>query len=664
MSARSIRRTHEREVERYARRRRRLASRATLATGAAIGATAILAPSAQAATFSVTNTNDAGAGSLRAAIVAANAAAGPDTVTFAGAGASGEIRLSTGEIAITEDLTITGPGAGALSISGDRNNDNALTFATNVDPGDSRIFNISDATSPGSPLAPVSISGLTLKEGVASQWSGYYDDLDGGAIVSDEVALTLTNVTLSGNAATEDGGAVYQENGSLTISASSIADNRARDGGGGVQSSTQKYGYSTNPLDTEISGSQLTGNRAGGKNFGGFGFSTSPEGGGLVLRGRASVSGTTIAGNTALTTDMGDANGNGGGAYVLGPAVLSDSVVSANTAGGAGGGVLTRGGKIRSSTISGNTAALGGGVLATKYASPARIDNSTISGNAATGTDPEEGLGGGVAVYGYAGDGQIMVARDSTIAQNSAAVDGGGIFALGFAPPEEPGTSLKSTIVADNTAPSADDDLAEAFPGAFSAGFSLVEAPGGVALDGDPTGSNIVGADPKLNPLANNGGSTATQALADKSPAIDAGLANGFTTDQPGLARTVDAAATNAPLGDGTDIGAFEVQNADATGADPTTKITKKPKKLKAKGKKGAKAKFKFKGTDNFAPEGTLTFQCSVDGAGFETCVSPFKVTLKKGKHEFAVRAIDEQGRVDSSPATAKVKVKKKPKKK
>jgi len=63
--------------------------------------------------------------------------------------------------------------------------------------------------------------------------------------------------------------------------------------------------------------------------------------------------------------------------------------------------------------------------------------------------------------------------------------------------------------------------------------------------------------------LRNNGGPTQTIALVSGSLAIDkgtsAGLTGTLTTDQRGLARTVDrSAAANATGGDGTDIGAFE----------------------------------------------------------------------------------------------------------
>jgi len=63
----------------------------------------------RAATFPVTSNNDAGAGSLRQAVLDANAAGGPDTISFAG---NYTITLTTGQIVITDDLTITGTGDG------------------------------------------------------------------------------------------------------------------------------------------------------------------------------------------------------------------------------------------------------------------------------------------------------------------------------------------------------------------------------------------------------------------------------------------------------------------------------------------------------------------------------------------------------------------------
>lgn len=95
--------------------------------------TLLAANGAFALTFTVTNTSDAGAGSLRQAVAGANSNAGPDTIVFA-PGVVGKITLTTGQITITGSLTITGPGAKLLTISGN----NA-----------SRVFNIDDSNAVG-----------------------------------------------------------------------------------------------------------------------------------------------------------------------------------------------------------------------------------------------------------------------------------------------------------------------------------------------------------------------------------------------------------------------------------------------------------------------------------------------------------------------------------
>src|SRR6476620_9174315 len=87
-----------------------------LTAALALGLGLSFAPTTYAATFTVTNLNDNGAGSLRAAITSANGAAGADIVNFQ-AGLTGTITLTTGEIAITDDVTITGPGAASMTIT-------------------------------------------------------------------------------------------------------------------------------------------------------------------------------------------------------------------------------------------------------------------------------------------------------------------------------------------------------------------------------------------------------------------------------------------------------------------------------------------------------------------------------------------------------------------
>lgn len=58
---------------------------------------------ARAATFSVSNLNDSGPGSLRQAVVDANSATGDDVITFAPA-VRGTIALSSGELVIASNI--------------------------------------------------------------------------------------------------------------------------------------------------------------------------------------------------------------------------------------------------------------------------------------------------------------------------------------------------------------------------------------------------------------------------------------------------------------------------------------------------------------------------------------------------------------------------------
>src|SRR2546427_514412 len=124
-----------------------------------------LAKPGLAATLTVTNASDGGPGSLRQAI--ADAALG-DTINFA---VTGTIALTTGELLITNDLSIAGPGATNLALSGQ---------------GATRVFEIgSNAT--------VSISGLTIRNGRAPTPGG-----SGGGFYN-AGSLTLSACILTGN---------------------------------------------------------------------------------------------------------------------------------------------------------------------------------------------------------------------------------------------------------------------------------------------------------------------------------------------------------------------------------------------------------------------------------------------------------------------------------
>ena len=236
---------------------------------------------------------------------------------------------------------------------------------------------------------------------------------------------------------------------------------------------------------------------------------------------------------------------------------------SARTSGGGGGIYNSAGGTVNvtNCTISGNTGELGagGGGIFNANGGALNVTNSTISGNSVSNNN-----GGGI----FMGGGTLNV-TNSTISGNSATgADGGGISTSG-------GTAnIKNSIIALNTAFTQRPDVNGTF---VSAGFNLIgkrDGSNGFTAATDQTGTIASPLDPKLDPagLQNNGGPTKTIALLFGSPAIDkgtsAGLTGNLTTDQrgSGFPRTFnDPATPNATGGDGTDIGAFELQTTPPT---------------------------------------------------------------------------------------------------
>jgi hypothetical protein len=82
-------------------------------------------------------------------------------------------------------------------------------------------------------------------------------------------------------------------------------------------------------------------------------------------------------------------------------------------------------------------------------------------------------------------------------------------------------------------------------------------------VNNDLVGTGSSPLDPGLDALGNYGGTTPSHRLLSNSPAIDKGNSFGLITDQRGSLRPFDfSAISNAPDGDGADIGAFEMQSA------------------------------------------------------------------------------------------------------
>jgi len=212
-------------------------------------------------------------------------------------------------------------------------------------------------------------------------------------------------------------------------------------------------------------------------------------------------------------------------------------------ASGSGGGVYNQGGlTINSSTINGNTALNGGSGGGIYNVGGLTINNSTISGNSSAGQ------GGGI--FNPAG---ILTITACTITGNQAGF-GGGIYTAS-APPV-----LRNTIVGGGNSAGTGPDI---FGGVQSGGFNLIPHLAGAVILPGP-GPDIIGQDPQLFPLADNGGPTKTHALQCTSPAIDKGNAFTLTTDQRGGVRPFDLADAiypNAAGGDGSDIGAYETQS-------------------------------------------------------------------------------------------------------
>lgn len=240
---------------------------------------------------------------------------------------------------------------------------------------------------------------------------------------------------------------------------------------------------------------------------------------------------TTFAG---LTITQGNGIEDLGGGIFVGESNtlnLINSSVS-NNKGFIGGGIGNSGTlNLINSTISGNTAFFGGGIDNT---GTLNLINSTISGNTA------DFRGGGI----YSDSGTVTLIN-VTVANNSANVIGAGIFNEANAT-----FNLANTIVANNKGTNTDldgnfNDLGNNLIGKSNSNNGLVNG-----LNGSIVGTSDTPVDPKLRPLANNGGTTLTHALLIDSPVINRGnnslIPAVLTTDQRNSQRII---GTNIDIG-------------------------------------------------------------------------------------------------------------------
>jgi hypothetical protein len=458
---------------------------------------------AYAATLTVTNTNDSGAGSLRDIIASAGAG---DTITFDSALSGGTIYLAS-TLTLNQNVTIDGSAlASKITISGDSDNDTT---------GDVRVLSVNSGVT-------ATLDSLIITKGAAGGG-------DGGGIFTNGATLTINNSTLSGNSAGSYGGGI-SNTGTLTINNSTLSGNSGGYGGG-------IHNALTGTLT--ITNSTLTGNSA------------TSAGGGIHSGGVVTINNSTLSGNSTSST--------GGSIYNDGTLTVTDSTLSSNSASASGGGIYSNSGTltVTDSTLSGNTTTLGSGAGIYNFGSTLTVANSTFSGNSASGS------GGGV--YNYPGNtlnitnstfsgnsalygggiinyGALMI-TNSTLSGNIATNNGGGIY-NDTAP-----LNYANTIIANS--PSGGDCYNLSSIGTNT--NNLVE---------DTTCSATFSGDPNLGALADNGGSTQTLVLLTGSSAINAGDDTTCTNAPVG---NLDQRGVTRPVGAHCDIGAVEANPQSAS---------------------------------------------------------------------------------------------------
>ena len=233
--------------------------------------------------------------------------------------------------------------------------------------------------------------------------------------------------------------------------------------------------------------------------------------------GNFTFRGLTFAnGGGANYTGSGGAITNNG-TLTLERCTLSGNSTSISYLSALGGAIINNGYMtLTQCTLSGNTSRFGGAISSHNNIT---LTQCTLSGNSA-------------AIGGAISNGGALTLTQCTLSGNSATT--GGAISNG-------GTlTLANTIVAGNT-DSAAGTSTDNMEGPFSGS------------------NNVTDVDPKLAPLADNGGPTKTMALLPGSPALDAGsvLNPALPLDQRGFARNIDG---DFEFGTRPDIGAYEAQ--------------------------------------------------------------------------------------------------------
>ena len=460
-------------------------------------------------TIVVHSTADDGPGSLRQAL---RLARDGGTINIR---ARGTITLTSGELIVDKSVTIRGPGAANLAVSGNNT---------------SRVFHIMPGTT-------VTISGLKITGSVP----GVPGVLPSSAIYSDRATLTVNSCLISDNSA---GGII--STGSIELIDSVVTENSGGLFNGGLMSITR----------SEISRNLGAG---GISNIGVLSVTNSvirenqrdyDTGGGINnTNGTATLTNTVVSDNVVFS-------GTGGISNDTATLTLNNSTVSGNSATYGVGGIENHcqyGGvsavTLNSSTVSNNSGGeifnynqFGGSATFT-------VSNSTVSGSSRI-TIYTSGVGDG-------GSG-LLVLRNSTVS-NNANLPGEFISAIqnislygGSATVEISNTILNAAVPGVNIG-SLDGTI-------ISHGYNISSDGAGSYLNGP---GDILNTNPLLGPLQNNGGPTMTHAVLSNSPALNAGDPN-FNPqafDPPLLYDQRNSRRFPRVVNGRIDIGAFELQS-------------------------------------------------------------------------------------------------------
>jgi hypothetical protein len=389
-------------------------------------------------TLTVTNLNDSGVGSLRYELAQAQ---NGDVITFA-KGLQGTITLTSGEFQVAHSVTVQGPGANLLSVSGDDT---------------SRVFEILGGAS-------AFVTGLTVTGGVANpEGSGSLVGVGGGIAVDRGAALVLLDSTVTGNTANAasatggtsgvvsgSGGGIYNA-GTLTLFDDLIQGNTANTGsatgvsfgqvdgaGGGVYNAGSLTAASTTIDDNTA-------------NAGASSFLSGGEGGGIYSSGSLSLNGVTVSRDTASAgpvsaVPFGVATGEGGGLFIdAGTAAVAVSSFANDTANAA---------NAAADPVSGSADVQGrGGAIYTQAG--LTVSNSVFTGDVANAGSASGGGGARAAGYGGAIDsnfGQLSVANSRLVADTANAGSAAMIEAGGGGIDDLSALVLTQSFVASNTA--------------------------------------------------------------------------------------------------------------------------------------------------------------------------------------------------------------------